>query len=55
MAEYLGEEHISKAIFKATEDVINEKKYVTYDLGGDASLSEMTDQIAIRSANLLRK
>jgi isocitrate dehydrogenase len=55
MLEYLGEEHISKAIFKATEDVINEKEYVTYDLGGKATLSEMTDQIANRSANLLRK
>jgi len=55
MAEYLGEEHTSKAIFQAAEDVINEKKYVTYDLGGDASLSEMSDQIAIRSAKLLRR
>ena len=55
LVEYLGEEHISKAIFKATEDVINEKKYVTYDLGGKATLSEMTDQIATRSAKLLRK
>jgi isocitrate dehydrogenase (NAD+) len=55
MAEYLGEKHISKAIFKATEDVINEDKYVTYDLGGKASLSQMTDQIATRAANLLKK
>jgi isocitrate dehydrogenase len=55
MVDYLGEEYISKAIFKATEDVINEKKYVTYDLGGNATLSGMADQIAIRSAKLLRK
>src|SRR5687768_18123714 len=41
MEEYLGERDISKAIFKATEDVINENKYVTYDLGGNASLSQM--------------
>jgi isocitrate dehydrogenase (NAD+) len=55
MVEYLGEKHISKAIFKATEDVINENKYVTYDLGGRATLSQMSDQIAIKAANLLKK
>ena len=55
MVEYLGEKPISKAIFKATEDVINENKYVTYDLGGKASLSQMTDQIATKAANLLKK
>jgi len=53
MVDYLGEKHISKAIFKATEDVINENKHVTYDLGGKATLSEMTDQIAIKAAKLL--
>ena len=55
MVEYLGEKHISKAIFKATEDVINENKYVTYDLGGKATLSRMTDQIATKAGKLLRK
>jgi isocitrate dehydrogenase len=55
MVEYLGEKHISKAIFKATEDVINENKYVTYDLGGKATLSQMTDQIATKAGKLLRK
>jgi len=55
MVDYLGEKHISKAIFKATEDVITENKYVTYDLGGKATLSEMTDQIATNAAKLLRK
>jgi len=55
MVEYLGEKPISKAIFKATEDVIDENKYVTYDLGGRATLSQMTDQIATRAANLLKK
>lgn len=55
MVEYLGEKPISKAIFKATEDVINENKYVTYDLGGRATLSQMSDQIATRAANLLKK
>lgn len=55
MADYLGEGEICKAIFKATEDVINENKHVTYDLGGTASLSKMSDQIAARAAKLLKK
>lgn len=55
MADYLGEREICKAIFKATEDVINENKYVTYDLGGKASLSQMADQIAARAAKALKK
>ncbi|HEX6067205.1 MAG TPA: isocitrate/isopropylmalate family dehydrogenase, partial [Nitrososphaera sp.] len=55
MADYLGERAVCKAIFAATEDVINEGKYVTYDLGGKASLSQMADQIATRSAKLLKK
>jgi isocitrate dehydrogenase (NAD+) len=55
MAEYLGEIDISKAIFKATQDVINENKYVTYDLGGKSALSKMADHIAIRAASLLKK
>jgi isocitrate dehydrogenase len=55
MAEYLGEKHVSEAIFKGTEQVINENEYVTYDLGGTASLSKMTDEIAKRSASFLKK
>jgi isocitrate dehydrogenase len=55
MVEYLGEKHISNAIFKATEDVINENKHVTYDLGGNATLSQMTDLIATKAGKLLRK
>jgi isocitrate dehydrogenase (NAD+) len=55
MIEYLGERDISNAIFKATEDIINENKYVTYDLGGNATLSQMANQIAARSAKLLKK
>jgi isocitrate dehydrogenase (NAD+) len=35
--------------------VINENKYVTYDLGGKATLSHMADQIATRAAKLLKK
>jgi isocitrate dehydrogenase len=45
MAEYLGESHIKDAIFHATEQVINEGKYVTADIGGNASTTQMTDAI----------
>ena len=55
MVDYLGEKHISEAIFKGTEQVINENRYVTYDLGGTSSLSKMTDVIAERSALFLKK
>lgn len=46
MLGYLGESEQSAAIFRATERVISEGKYVTYDLGGNAKLSEMTNAIA---------
>jgi isocitrate dehydrogenase (NAD+) len=55
MIEYLGEKQISRAIFQATEDVINEGKYVTYDLGGTTTTSQMADQIALQASNLLQK
>jgi isocitrate dehydrogenase len=55
MIDYLGEDDIAKAIFQATEQIINGNKYVTYDLGGNATLSEMTDKIAQLSARMLRK
>ncbi len=55
MAEYLGEKHISDAIFKGTEQIINENKYVTYDLGGTSSLSVMADAIAQRSVSFLKR
>jgi isocitrate dehydrogenase len=46
MIEYLGEPVIRNAIFDATEQVINEGKYVTYDIGGNAGTKEMADAIA---------
>jgi isocitrate dehydrogenase (NAD+) len=55
MVEYLGEPQIKDAVFKATEEVINEGKFVTYDIGGNAKTSEMSDAIAKRSAQLLKK
>ncbi|MCZ7396420.1 MAG: isocitrate/isopropylmalate dehydrogenase family protein [Candidatus Methanoperedens sp.] len=45
LLDYLGEHENSKAIFEATEKVISEGKYVTYDLGGSAGSSEMVNAI----------
>ncbi|MEK6877725.1 MAG: isocitrate/isopropylmalate family dehydrogenase, partial [Thermoproteota archaeon] len=55
MVEYLGEPQIRNTIFKATEQVINEGKYVTYDIGGNASTSKMADAIAEIAKQSLRK
>lgn len=55
MVDFLGEKDISKAIFKATEAVINENKFVTYDLGGTSSLTQMAEQISQKAAKLLTK
>jgi len=55
MAEYLGEPDIKNAIFSATNQVINDGKYVTFDIGGDATTSQMSEQIAIIAKNNLRK
>jgi len=55
MVDFLGEKDISKAIFKATEDVINENKFVTYDLGGTSTLNQMAEQISQKASKLLTK
>ena len=55
MAEYLGEPDIKNAIFSATEQVINEGKYVTYDIGGNAKTSQMTKAIAGYAYTKLKK
>jgi isocitrate dehydrogenase (NAD+) len=55
MVEYLGEKYISDAIFKATEQTIDDGKFLTYDLGGSSSLSKMAEAIAQRSAALIKK
>jgi len=55
MVEYLGEAEIRNAIFEATEQVINEGKYVTYDIGGDAKTSQMADAIAQLAKKILAK
>ena len=55
MAEYLGETDIRNAIFSATHQVINDGKYATFDIGGDASTTQMSEQIAVIAKNSLRK
>ena len=54
MLDYLGEKEKSEAIFKATKQVISEGKYVTYDLGGNAKLSQMAGEIAKYTADILK-
>jgi isocitrate dehydrogenase (NAD+) len=55
MVDYLGEKEISGAIFEATENVINENVYVTYDLGGNSTLSRMAEEVANRAAKILKR
>jgi len=54
MADYMGERDIRDAIFAATEKVINEGKDVTWDIGGDASTTQMTDAIITYAKENLR-
>lgn len=53
MLEYLGYRKHSDSIFRATEQVIEEGKVVTYDLGGTASTIEMAKAIANLSIKYL--
>jgi isocitrate dehydrogenase len=55
MAQYLGETEIRDAIFSATDQVINEGKTVTWDIGGNASTTQMTDAIITYAKEKLRK
>jgi isocitrate dehydrogenase len=55
MAQYLGEIEIRDAIFSATDQVINEGKTVTWDIGGNASTTQMTDAIITHAKEKLRK
>lgn len=45
MLKHLGEREVAERIFEATAKVIKEGKTVTYDLGGSAGTSEMTEAI----------
>ncbi len=53
LLEYVGDTRRAKAIFQAVEQVIAEGKSVTYDLGGKASLSDMTVAVARATRELL--
>ena len=55
MVKYLGEVEICDAIFVATEAVINEGQYVTYDLGGKSTLTKTASEIALRAKRMLKK
>ena len=55
MADYMGEKEIRDAIFNATDKVINEGKAVTWDIGGNASTTQMTDAIIAHAKENLRK
>jgi isocitrate/isopropylmalate dehydrogenase len=46
MLEWLGETDMSDAIDKAVAKVIREKKYRTYDMGGDSTTTEVAQAIA---------
>ena len=55
MAGYLGEPEIKDVIFSATEHVINEGKATTFDIGGNASTTQMADAIAVSVKEKLRR
>jgi len=55
MADYLGEKDIRDAIFSATNQIINEGKYVTFDIGGNATTTQMSEQIITIAKSNLRK
>jgi len=54
MLDYLGHHAESKAVFVATEAVISEGKFLTYDLGGQAKTSQMAAAVAQRVPAHLR-
>ncbi len=45
MLEYLGEKNKSDLICKAVKEVIGQRKYITKDLGGNATTTEMSNAI----------
>ena len=55
MVEYLGEPEIRNAIFDATKQIINDGKFVTYDIGGNAKTSQMSQAIAELAKQKLQK
>jgi isocitrate dehydrogenase len=53
MLEYIGEKNLADAIFKATNEVIEEGVHVTYDLKGNESTSGMAKAIADKATHIL--
>ena len=53
MLEYIGEKEKSDSIFQATREIIGEGKVLTYDMKGNAKLSEMTDAIVERVISII--
>jgi isocitrate dehydrogenase len=51
----MGERDVRDAIFGATEQVINEGKVVTWDIGGNATTTQMTDAIIEYAKDRLKK
>jgi isocitrate dehydrogenase (NAD+) len=51
---YIGEEENSRAVFEATQAIIEEGKTLTYDLGGNAKTSEMARAIADRVTKIMK-
>jgi isocitrate dehydrogenase len=54
MIDYLGEKELADSIFKATFEVLEEGKIVTYDLKGNATTSEMANTIAEKAKKFLK-
>jgi isocitrate dehydrogenase (NAD+) len=48
MLDYLGETKKSKIIQESVEEVLAEGKYLTKDLGGDATTKEYTNALVER-------
>jgi isocitrate dehydrogenase (NAD+) len=46
MLKYIGEMEAADRVMKAINQVLEEGKYLTYDLGGSAKASEMAKAIA---------
>ncbi len=45
MLDHLGEKRAAERIRRALQEVLEEGKYLTYDLGGSAGTSDMADAI----------
>ena len=55
MAGHLGEGHVRDAVFAGTEQVINEGKYVTADIGGSATTGQMAGAVLEAASARLRR